>query len=136
MKALIAAGGRATRLRPITWTTNKHLIPLANKPMLAYVIEKIVAAGIRDILINVNPGETEIMRSVLGDGSRWNARLTYLEQKGGAQGVAHVVQNAEEFLRGETFLFFLGDNIILGSINRFVDRFLHENLDCMLAFSR
>jgi len=136
MKALIAAGGRATRLRPITWTTNKHVIPLANKPMLWHVIDKITDAGIKDIVINVNPGEVEMMQNVFGDGSHWGAQLTYLEQKGGAKGVAHVVANAEEILRGHKFLFFLGDNIILGSINRFVERFQNENLDCMLAFSR
>ncbi len=136
MKALIAAGGRATRLRPITWTLNKHLIPLANKPMLVHVVEKIVEAGITDIIVNVNPGELEMMQAGLGDGSAYGAKITYLEQKGGAKGVAHVVANAEEYLKGEKFLFFLGDNIILGSIKKFVDRFLNENLDCMLAFSR
>ncbi|MBU0646220.1 glucose-1-phosphate thymidylyltransferase [Patescibacteria group bacterium] len=136
MKALIAAGGRATRLRPITWTTNKHLIPLANRPMLWHVIDKIVAAGIKDIIVNVNQGELEMMQKALGDGAYWGAQITYLEQKGGALGVAHVVANAEEHLRGHKFLFFLGDNIILGSINRFVERFQNENLDCMLAFSK
>ena len=65
MKALIAAGGRATRLRPITWTTNKHLIPLANKPMLEHAIKKIAEAGITEIAINVNPGEVELMRMSL-----------------------------------------------------------------------
>ncbi len=135
MKALIAAGGHATRLRPITWTTNKHLIPLAGKPMLWHVIDKIVAAGILDIIINVNPGEIESMRAVFGDGSIWNAHISYLEQTGGARGVAHVVANAESHLRGHKFLFFLGDNIILGSINKFVERFTNEGLDCMLAFS-
>jgi len=136
MKALIAAGGRATRLRPITWTTNKHLIPLANKPMLQHAIEKIVEAGIKDIIINVNEGELEIMKSSLGDGADMGAVLTYVEQKGGALGVAHVVANAEPFLRGERFMFYLGDNIILGSLKRFVDRFQDEKLDCMLAFSK
>lgn len=136
MKALIAAGGHATRLRPITWTTNKHLIPLANKPMLWHVIKKIADAGITDIVVNVNPGETGSMSAALGDGSEFGVTLTYLEQKGGARGVAHVVANAEEHLRGHKFLFFLGDNIILGSINRFVERFQTEELDCMLAFSR
>src|SRR3989344_787236 len=136
MKALIAAGGRATRLRPITWTINKHLIPLAGRPMLAHVIEKIVEAGITDIYVNVNPGEGESMRAALGDGSAFGAKLTYLEQQGGAKGVAHVVANAEAQLKGERFLFFLGGNIILGSIKRFVERFEAEKLDCMLAFSR
>jgi glucose-1-phosphate thymidylyltransferase len=136
MKALIAAGGRATRLRPITWTTNKHLIPLANKPMLAHVIEKIVEAGITDIIVNVNQGEGEMMHRALGDGAAWGARLTFVEQKGGALGVAHVVANAEEYLSGDSFLYFLGDNIILGSIKKMVDRFQTEKLDCLLAFSK
>lgn len=136
MKALIAAGGRATRLRPITWTINKHLIPLANKPMLWHVITKIVEAGIKDIYVNVNPGEQEVMREALGDGEAWGAHITYVEQRGGARGVAHVVANAEEHLRGDKFLFFLGDNIILGSLRPFVERFLREDLDCLLAFSR
>ena len=136
MKALIAAGGHATRLRPITWTRNKHLIPLANQPMLLYPIKKIIDAGITDIIINVNPGEIQLMADVLGDGSEYGAKFTYLEQRGGAKGLAHVVANAEEHLRGERFLFFLGDNIILGSIKRFVDRFQQETLDCMIALSK
>src|SRR3989338_7786986 len=98
MKALIAAGGHATRLRPITWTRNKHLIPLANKSMLEHVIEKIVEAGISDIIININPGETALMREALGDGSQWGAQLSFVEQQGGARGVAHVVANAEPYL--------------------------------------
>ncbi|MEK7451758.1 MAG: glucose-1-phosphate thymidylyltransferase [Patescibacteria group bacterium] len=136
MKALIAAGGHATRLRPITWTRNKHLIPLANHPMLWYVLKKITDAGIKDILINVNPGEIQMMSDALGDGSEFGAKIQYLEQRGGAMGIAHVVQNAEEHLRGERFLFFLGDNIILGSIQYLVDRFEKEQLDCLIALSR
>jgi glucose-1-phosphate thymidylyltransferase len=135
MKALIAAGGHATRLRPITWTRNKHLIPLANKPMLWYVIKKITDAGITDILINVNPGEVKYMSDALGDGSDFGAKITYIEQRDGAKGLAHVVANAQEHLEGERFLFFLGDNIILGSINAFVERFEKEHLDCMIALS-
>src|SRR3989338_9239478 len=111
MKALITAGGRATRLRPITYTINKHLIPLANKPMLAYAIEKVGEAGVTEIGINVNPGETEIQR-VLGDGSRYGARLTYIEQTGWPKGLAHILKMARPFLGDEPFIFYLGDNII------------------------
>jgi glucose-1-phosphate thymidylyltransferase len=136
MKALIAAGGRATRLRPITWTHNKHVIPMVNRPMLWYPIKKIADAGIKDIIINVNVGEVEYMRDHIGDGSEFGATITYVEQKGGAKGLAHVVANAQEHLNGERFLFFLGDNIILGSIKEFVDRFEQEQLDCMIALSR
>lgn len=135
MKALVAAGGRATRLRPITWTLNKHLIPLANKPMLGYAIEKLVAAGITEIGVNVNPGETEIPKA-FGDGSAYGARITYLEQQGGPLGVAHAVNSAQAFLGDEPFVFYLGDNIVLGSLERFVKRFTEEGLNCLLALSR
>lgn len=136
MKALIAAGGRATRLRPITWTTNKHLIPLANRPMLVQAIEKIAEAGITQIAINVNPGETELMRSAFGDGSKFGVTLTYLEQTGGPKGIAHVVNNARAFLGDEPFMFYLGDNIILGSLRKFVERFTQGGHNCFLAFSK
>ncbi len=135
MKALITAGGRATRLRPITTTINKHLIPLANKPMLFNAIEKITEAGITEIGINVNPGETEI-QAVLGDGSRWGAHITYIEQVGGPLGLAHIVKNARPFIGNEPFLFYLGDNIILGSIKGFVKQFQEEKRDALLALSK
>ncbi|MBP9828084.1 glucose-1-phosphate thymidylyltransferase [Patescibacteria group bacterium] len=135
MKALLTAGGRATRLRPITWTINKHLIPLANKPMLAHAIEKLVDAGITEIGINVNVGEREI-QAAFGDGSKFGARITYLEQAGGPLGLAHIIKNAKGFLGNEPFLFYLGDNIILGSLRRFVERFESGKMDALLALSR
>ncbi|MEK9152110.1 MAG: glucose-1-phosphate thymidylyltransferase [Patescibacteria group bacterium] len=135
MKALIAAGGRATRLRPITHTINKHLIPLANKPMIFHAIEKIAAAGIKDVIINVNPGDTEISHAV-GDGSRWGIKISYLEQTGGPKGVAHIIKVARPHLGDEPFVFYLGDNIILGSINPFVERFQREKMNGLLALSK
>lgn len=135
MRALITAGGRATRLRPITYTINKHLIPLANKPMIFYAIEKIAAAGIAEIGISVNPGEEELQKAV-GDGARWGVKISYIEQKGGPKGVAHVVENAKAFLAGDAFLFYLGDNIILGSLDRFVRKFTEDKLNCLLALSK
>lgn len=135
MRALIAAGGHATRLRPITHTINKHLIPLANKPMIFNAINKIVDAGVHEIFININPGETELQRFV-GDGGRWGVKIHYIEQSGGPKGLAHIVKNAEGYLRGEPFIFYLGDNIVLGNLKKFVARFVDERLDCLLAFSR
>jgi glucose-1-phosphate thymidylyltransferase len=135
MKALITAGGKATRLRPITYTINKHLIPVANKPMIFYALEKIAETGVREIGININPGETEIQK-VVGDGSRWGVKITYLEQIGGPKGLAHIIKNAKDFLGNEPFIFYLGDNIILGSIKRFVDKFANEKLNALLAFAR
>jgi len=134
MKALIAAGGRATRFRPITWTINKHLIPLANRPLIFNAIDKLTEAGIKDIAININPGDTE-MEKVVGDGSKWGAKITYLEQQGGAKGIAHAVNNAQEWIGEESFVFYLGDNIVLGSLDRFVKRFENEGLNCLLALS-
>lgn len=135
MKALITAGGRATRLRPITWTINKHLIPLANKPMLFYAIEKIAEAGITEIGINVNVGEEEIQKAC-GDGSRWGVKITYIEQIGGPKGLAHILKMARPFLGDEPFLFYLGDNIILGSIVKFVEKFKTEKLNGLLALAK
>ena len=135
MKALIAAGGHATRMRPITYTINKHLIPLANKPLIWHAIEKVADAGIKEIFINVNPGEVEMQKCV-GDGSRWNVSICYIEQTGGPMGIAHTVKNAQPYIGHEPFLFYLGDNIILGSIREFINEFKQKNLDCMLALSK
>lgn len=135
MKALIAAGGHATRMRPITYTINKHLIPLANKPLVWHAIEKVAEAGIKEIFININPGETEMQKCV-GDGSRWNVSIRYIEQIGGPQGLAHIVKNAQPYLGSEPFLFYLGDNIALGSIRELVNEFVIRNLDCLLTLSR
>lgn len=135
MKALITAGGRATRLRPITWTINKHLIPLANKPMIFYALEKIAEAGIKEVGIIVNEGEDEMHKHV-GDGSVWGIHVTYIEQKGGPKGIAHAVNEARPFLGDEPFIFYLGDNIILGSIVKFVEKFKDEKRNCLLALSK
>lgn len=135
MKALITAGGRATRMRPITHTINKHLIPLANRPMIENAIRKIAETGITEIAININQGDTEL-RQVLGDGSAWGVQLTYIEQMGGPKGLAHIIHNAREWIGNDSLLFFLGDNIILGSIVSFVETFTQQKLDCLLALSR
>jgi glucose-1-phosphate thymidylyltransferase len=135
MKALIAAGGHATRLRPITHTINKHLIPLANRPMIEYAIEKVAECGITEVAINVNPGEREVQKAV-GDGSRWGVNIICIEQQGGAKGIAHAIANASAWIGGDSFIYYLGDNIMLGSIRPLFDRFKREDLDCLLALSR
>ena len=135
MKALITAGGHGTRLRPITYTLNKHLIPMANKPMIFYVLEKIEEAGITEVGININPGDEDFKR-VVGDGSRWNMRITYIEQVGGALGLGHVVKNAESFLGVDDFVFYLGDNIFLVSIIPFIEEYKKNNANCQLALSK
>lgn len=134
-KAILTGGGRATRLRPITTTINKHLIPLANKPMIFHAIDKVVEAGVKEIFINTNPGETQLQK-VVGDGSHWGVSIKYFEQTGGPQGIAHVVNCAKKFIGDDPFMFYLSDNIILGSIKDIFHKFDKENLDCVLAFSK
>lgn len=138
MKALLAAGGRATRLRPITHTINKHLIPIANRPMIHYALEKIAETGIKEVAININPGDIELSHA-LGDGAEWGMKFTYLEQEGGALGLAHIIKNARDrgFLqKGDRFLMYLGDNLILGNLKKFAERFEQENLNCLLVLAK
>lgn len=135
MKALITAGGRGTRLRPLTHTRNKHLIPIANKPIIHYAIEAVAAAGIREIGISINPDTGADLQEALGSGEAWGVRLTYIMQEA-PLGLAHVLQVAEAFLRGEQFVFYLGDNLIVGGITRFVECFAANGDACHLVLAR
>lgn len=135
MKALIAAGGHGNRLRPLTYTINKHLIPIANKPMIFYALEKIAETGIKEVGITLNPGDT-IFPKAVGDGKKWGVKITYIEQIGGPLGLAHVVKVAEPFLKNDPFVFYLGDNIILSGIGGFIEKFKKEKLNCLLALSK
>ena len=114
MKALIASGGRGTRLRPITHTRNKHLIPIANKPILHYAIEAAVGAGITDIIIVVNADSDEVPAAI-GDGSNWGVRVTYVRQQSPG-GLAQVVALAEPSIGKDRFIFYLGDNMVVGGV--------------------
>src|SRR3990172_11202855 len=121
MKGLILSGGKGTRLRPITFTSAKQLVPVANKPVLFYGIEALRDAGIVDIGIVV--GETrEEIRSAVGDGSRWGVRVTYIPQEA-PLGLAHAVLISEEFLGSDSFVMYLGDNLVLGGIRDLVREF-------------
>lgn len=133
-KAILTGGGRATRLQPITTTINKHLLPLANKPMIFHAIEKAVGAGVTEIFINTNPGETELQKAI-GDGGHWGITITFFEQTGGPQGIAHAVNEAEKFIGREPFMFYLSDNVLLGDLSGMFDEFHTGQYDCMLAFS-
>ena len=128
MKAIITAGGHGTRLRPITYTLNKHLFPIANKPIIFYALEKIKETGIEEVGININKGDKEL-KKIIGSGKKWGLRITYLEQEGGALGLAHVIKNAKKWVGKSDLLFYLGDNIILGSIKGLVKKFKKEKLD-------
>lgn len=133
-KAILTGGGRATRLRPITNTLNKHLIPLANEPMIFYALKKVAEAGITDVFINVHPDETELQKAI-GDGSKFNLKVTYFVQDK-PQGIAQVVNCAKDFIGSDPFMFYLSDNIILGSLRPMLEEFAAKQYDCMLAFSR
>ncbi len=134
MKALIASGGRGTRLRPITHTRNKHLIPIANKPILHYSIEAVASAGVKEIAIVVNADSDEVP-SAIGNGSRWGVHITYLRQLTPG-GLAQVVGLAEEFVGKDRFIFYLGDNMVVGGVKRFIDEFDRSGCDCLLTLSR
>ena len=133
MKGLVLAGGKGTRLRPITYTSAKQLVPVANKPVLFYGIEAIVAAGIKDIGVIVGDTRDEIM-AALGDGERFGARLTYIPQEA-PLGLAHAVKVAAPFLGGDPFVMYLGDNLIAGGITSLVEEFraLGCNSEILLA---
>jgi glucose-1-phosphate thymidylyltransferase len=124
MKALILAGGAGTRLRPITHTSAKQLVPVANKPILFYGLEAMAEAGIQDVGIIVGETAAEI-KAAVGDGSRWALRVTYLPQEA-PLGLAHCVLIARDFLGDDDFVMYLGDNLISQGVKRFVDRFESE----------
>ncbi|HUU50128.1 MAG TPA: glucose-1-phosphate thymidylyltransferase [Nitrospinota bacterium] len=133
MKGLILSGGKGTRLRPITHTQAKQLVPVANKPVLFYGIEAIRDAGIKDIGIIVGDTKKEIMDAV-GDGSKWDVKVTYIEQES-PLGIAHAVLIAEEFINRSPFVVYLGDNLIKYGIKDFVNEFLSHkpNAQVLLA---
>ena len=134
MKALLASGGRGTRLRPITHTQNKHLIPIANKPILHYALEAIAAAGVKEVGVVHNADSQEVPKNV-GDGSRWGLSLTYIPQETPG-GLAQVVRLGEEFIGGDDFVFYLGDNMVVGGIARFIEEFDRRNSDCLLTLAK
>ena len=121
MKGLILSGGKGVRLRPITFTNAKQLVPVANKPVLFYGLEAIAEAGIEEVGIVVGETKEEI-KAAVGDGSRWGLKVTYIDQPE-PLGLAHAVKVSEWYLKDEPFVMYLGDNLIKGGIADLVEEF-------------
>lgn len=133
MKGLILSGGKGTRLRPLTYTQAKQLVPVANKPVLFYGIEALKEAGIEDIGIIVGETKDEIKQAT-GDGTRWDLNITYIEQEA-PLGLAHAVRISEGFLEGEPFVMYLGDNILKSGITSLVEEFQRKKPNSLILLT-
>lgn len=131
MKGLVLSGGKGTRLRPLTYTGAKQLVPVANKPVLFYALEDLVESGVTDIAIIISPETGEQVKQETGDGSQFGARITYILQPQ-PLGIAHAIKIAQDFVRAEPFILFLGDNFIRGGIMPQVEAFRSEAMDAQI----
>ncbi|MCK9582162.1 MAG: glucose-1-phosphate thymidylyltransferase [Endomicrobiales bacterium] len=134
MKALVLAGGKGTRLRPITHTSAKQLIPVANKPILFYGLETIAASGITEVGIVVGDTKNEI-KTTVGDGSRWGIKVTYIEQDA-PLGLAHAVKISKDFIKNDSFLMFLGDNLLKDGVSAIVESFIKDKPNSKILLTK
>jgi len=130
MKALVLSGGKGTRLRPLTFTCAKQLIPVANKPILGYVLDQVAATGIKQIGVITAPETGQYVKDYVGDGSNWNLCVDYIPQE--PLGLAHAVKTAKPFLDEDSFVMCLGDNVTGQGLTSFVQKFQKERLDALI----
>lgn len=131
MKGLLLAGGHGTRMRPLTYTGNKHTLPIANKPMLLYGLEHLRSAGIREVGVVLGPVK-EGIQEMLGDGSALHLHVTYIDQPE-PRGLAHAVLISEQFIDNEPFVMYLGDNLLKEGVSRFIRIFESTRADCVVG---
>src|SRR6476661_7720243 len=134
LKGLILSGGKGTRLRPITHTSAKQLVPVANKPVLFYGIEAMAEAGIEEVGIIIAPDTGPEIEAAAGDGSRFGLRISYIVQDE-PLGLAHAVLTAEPFLGEDPFVMYLGDNLLQGGIAELVRRFESSRPDALILLT-
>ena len=133
MKGVILHGGAGTRLRPLTYSGPKQLIPVANKPVSQYVLEDLLECGVRDIAIILGETFPELVREHYGDGSRFGCRITYIYQ-GKPLGIAHAVGLCRDFVGGDEFIVYLGDNMLQYGIKEYFKRFMDGDYDAYVLF--
>ena len=137
MKGLVLLGGKGTRLRPLSYTGQKQLLKIANKPMCVYAIENLKNAGIKEIGLVVGHTKERIenMKRNLGDGSKWGVKFTYIVQDA-PRGLAHAVKISKDFLGDDPFVVYLGDNILQGGIKEFVKKFEKSDYDAQVLLTK
>jgi glucose-1-phosphate thymidylyltransferase len=130
VKALVLSGGKGSRLRPLTFTLAKQLIPVANKPVLGYVLDQVAEAKIREVGVVIAPETGESVKDYVKDGSKWNFKVTYILQE--PLGLAHAVKTAHAFLDRDSFVMCLGDNLTGKGLGTFIEEFKKEQLDALI----